>query len=392
MIKILWSQYSLLKLTHNKHPIDNIRIFRDMGSSTTHGHDTYIVCRALPSLSSLSDEDLKHAINDSIEIYLHDLEAFDRALPAHFHRKSKAAWFDLTCATVHLCNLISNFCLCKRQAAAMIQHINLLYRVDDFMETLVDAYGISEISVAFEALQRCFQPYLGSPTRGITRSRPGLRRIDSPVESLPSIAKPIAFECDLQDVIARMHTYPISEANSQDRHWYSLELYDFMVAQLEQLDSELPRTLTPGQLHKWITNVGARSVGTNYMFAMFTCLVSADSIIKESLWKTPSSLYLAQEFAQQISVEFRILNDVGGRVRDRRDGTMSSCTLVQDGEVAELLNIAEVAAERSAVLLEELVRGAEDGRRMRNLLGMFRGSVKMSGELYMADEPNRGPS
>lgn len=277
----------------------------------------------------------------------------------------------------------------------MMQHIDLLYRVDDFMETLVDAYGITDMSIAFEALQRCFQPYLDSSTCAITRSRPGLRRIDSPVEFLPSIAKPIAFERDLQDVIARTHSYPISEASEQDRQWYSLELYDFLLAQLEQLDCELPKTLTPGHLHKWITNVGARSVGTNYMFAMFTCLVSADAVdgvVKESPWKIPSSLYLAQEFAQQISVEFRILNDVGGRVRDRRDGTMSSCTLVQDGEVAELLNIAEVAAERSAVLLEELVRGAEDGRRMRNLLGMFRGSVKMSGELYMADEPNRGPS
>jgi hypothetical protein len=277
----------------------------------------------------------------------------------------------------------------------MMQHIDLLYRVDDFIETLVDVYGVSDISVAFEALQRCFQPYLGSPTRGITRSRPRLRQIDSPVESLPSIAKPIDFERDLQDVVARMHSYPISEANSQDRHWYSLELYDFLVAQLEQLDSELPETTIPGQLQKWITNVGARSVGTNYMFAMVTCLVSADNVdgvVKESLWKTPSSLYLAQEFAQHISVEFRILNDVGGRVRDRRDGTVSSCSLVQEGEYAELLKIEELAAERSAVLLEELVRGAEDGRTVRDLLGMFRGSVKMSGELYMADEPNRGAS
>jgi hypothetical protein len=192
-----------------------------------------------------------------------------------------------------------------------------------------------------------------------------------------------------------MHSYHISEANSQDRQWYSLELYDFLLAQLEQLDSELPKTTIPGQLHKWITNVGARSVGTNYMFAMFTCLVSADKVddvVTESLWKTPSSLYLAQEFAQQISVEFRVLNDVGGRVRDRRDGTMSSCTLVGSEEYAELLKIAELAAERSAVLLERLVEGAEDGRRMRDLLEMFQLSVKMSGELYMADEPNRGAS
>jgi hypothetical protein len=189
-----------------------------------------------------------------------------------------------------------------------------------------------------------------------------------------------------------MHSYPISEANSQDRNWYSLELYDFMIAQLEQLESELPKTLAPGQLHKWITNVGARSVGTNYKFAMFTCLVSADEVVKENLWGTPNSPYIAQEFAQQISVEFRVLNDVGGRVRDRRDGTMSSCSLVQKGEYAELLKIAELAPERSPVLLEKLAEGADDERRLRDLLGMFRRLVRMLGELYMAGEPNKGAS
>lgn len=269
-----------------------------------------------------------------------------------------------------------------------MQHINLLYRVDDFMETLIDAYGISDMSVTFEAIQRCFQPYLGPSTCRTIPSRHGRAKVDSPVEGLAPISRPLDFERDLQDVIARMHSYPMSEASPQDRQWYSLELYDFMIAQLEQLDSELPDTVAPGQLHKWLTGVGARSAGTNYMFAMFTCLVSAEEV-GETLWRTTSSLYLAQEFAQQVSVEFRVLNDVGGRVRDRKDGTMSSCTFVQDEEYTELLKIAEFAAERSKVLLEKLVEGIDDGRRMRDLLEMFRRSVRVSGELYMADEPNR---
>jgi hypothetical protein len=286
----------------------------------------------------------------------------------------------------------------------MMQHIDLLYRVDDFMETLVDAYGIMDLSVAYEALHPCFRPYLSSYACKSTRSRPGLRRIDSPIEGKSSIANPIQFEHDLQDVIERMHCYPITSAPPQDRQWFSLELYDFLLAQLEQLSTALPnpKAVAPGQLHKWITNVGARSVGTNYMFAMFACLVSAEGKVKgegESLWRSASELYTAQEFAQQISVEFRILNDVGGRVRDRREGTMSCCALVEDedGGIEELLAIAEGAKERSAVLLEGLVRLAEDGvdgggegRRMRELLEMFRGCVRVSGEIYMVDEPNRG--
>lgn len=267
-----------------------------------------------------------------------------------------------------------------------MQHIDFLYRVDDFMETLIETYGVSDLSIVADALERCFQPFLYSSARS-KRLRCKLRRVDSPVEESAPVADPLRLEQDLQDVVERMHRHPISNASEQDRQWYSLELYDFLIAQLEQLDSELPEIVAPGQVHKWVTDVGARSVGTKYMFAMFTCLVSAEE--GKSPWRTASSLYLAQEFAQQISVEFRLLNDVGGRVRDRRDGTMSSCTLVHDGEYTELLKIADYAAEGSAVLLERLAGTTTDERRTRALLEMFRKSVRLSGELYMADEPNR---
>lgn len=270
----------------------------------------------------------------------------------------------------------------------MMKHVDLLYRVDDFMESLVPTYGILDMSDAFEALQRCLQPYLDSSACS-KPSRHGPRKIDSPVGNLAPIERPIQFEQDLQDVVKRMHGYPICEASEQDRQWYSLELYEFLFAQLEQLESGLPNTVISGQVHKWITDVGARSVGTKYMFAMFTCLISAVEEDGKSLWTTASSLYLAQEFAQQISVEFRLLNDVGGRVRDERDGTMSSCNLVADHEYTELLRIAEYAAESSAMLLDRLARATDDEQRTRALLEMFRSSVRVSGELYMVGEPNR---
>ena len=362
-----------------------------MESIINQSHKTYLVGRTLPTFNCLSDKALKDAIETSIETYLPDLKAFDDALPPHLHRKSKAAWLEFTCVTIHVCNLLAGFCLTPEQAAAMMKHVDLSYRADDFMETVVDAYGILDISVVFEALERCFQPYVGSSVRS-KRTDHRSRKVDSPMEGLSPMKDPMQFEHDLRDVVERMHSYPICSASKQDRQWYSLELYDFLVAQLEQLDRELPKTAAPGQLHKWVTDVGARSVGTNYMFAMFTCLVSAEDGL--SPWKSASSLYLAQEFVQQISVEFRLLNDVGGRVRDMRDGTMSSCTLVPDGEYTELLEIADLAAESSAALLERLAgTSAGDERRTRSLLDMFRKSVRLSGELYMAnDEPNRAAS
>lgn len=271
----------------------------------------------------------------------------------------------------------------------MMKHVDLSYRADDFMETLVSAYGISDITTAFTALERCFRPYLG-PSMYNRRPCHGGPKIDSPIEGLSPISDSIQFELDLQDVIDRMHCCPICDAPEKDRQWYSLELYDFLVAQLEQLDSQLPKTKTHGQVHKWVSDVGARSVGTNYMFAMFTCLVSA--VEKESPWRTANELYLAQEFAQQISVEFRLLNDIGGRLRDQRDGTMSSCNLIADGEHTELLKIADHAALSSAALLDKLAKISSDEPRTRSLLAMFRKAVRLSGELYMANEPNRTAS
>lgn len=123
------------------------------------------------------------------------------------------------------------------------------------------------------------------------------------------------------------------------------------------------------------------------MFAMFTCLVSA--VEGKTPWKTTTELYLAQEFAQQISVEFRLLNDIGGRVRDQRNGTMSSCNLVADGEYVELLKIADYAALSSATLLDKLAKISANEQRTISLLEMFRKAVRLSGELYMANEPNR---
>ena len=127
-----------------------------MDSSTTRGHKTYVICKTLPIFSHVPDENLKNAINANIETYLPEQEAFDQALPDHFHRKSKAAWLGFTCVTVHVCNLLSNSCLSRRQATTMMHHIELLYRENDFLETLIDAYGVQDIPVAFEALQRCF--------------------------------------------------------------------------------------------------------------------------------------------------------------------------------------------------------------------------------------------
>jgi hypothetical protein len=364
---------------------------RNLDRPSQHGK-LYHICRTLPTFDDLPDRELDDVINSSVESHLTMLRAFDEGLPIHLRRKPQPAWLEFTCVTVHACNTMTGSYLSPRQATAMMQHIDLLYRVDDFMEALVEVYGIHDISAAYPILRRCFQPYLDlTPNVHAPHHEP--RKIDSPMKEHPAIERPIELEEDLKDVVERMHTYPITEAHEQDRQWHSLELYDFFVAQLQQLYSQPPKKFAPVKLHKWVTDVGARSAGTKYTFALFSCFIPR--LRGARCWNTPLQLYLAQEFAQQISVEFRLLNDIGGRVRDERDRTMSSCALVEGGDYSGLMQIAEHAASCSETLLDKLVNASVDAilpdevARVRGLLDLFRKSVRLSGELYMANEPNR---
>jgi hypothetical protein len=82
-------------------------------------------------------------------------------------------------------------------------------------------------------------------------------------------------------------------------------------------------------------------------------------------------------------------------VRDERDRTMSSCAFVRDGDYSGLMEIAGHAASCSQTLLEKLADSSIDSSlpgevvRVRGLLDLFRRSVRLSGELYMASEANR---
>ena len=357
------------------------------------GHvKTYRVCRTLPTFDCLSDRQLHDGIKSSIDIFLPTLRVLDEDLPVHLRRKVQAPWLEFTCVTVHICNWITGAHLDRRQATAMMQHINILYRVDDFMETLVEEYGVYDMSAVFTILRRCFQSCLDLSAIADTLHHDA-RNNDSPVKEFPAIEEPLKLEQDLREVIWCMYTYPIAKAHEQDRQWYSLELYDFFVAQLQQLDSQPPEEVNPGELRKWVTDVGARSVGTKYTFALFSCFIPTSTAAP--CWKTPIQLYLAQEFAQHVSVEFRVLNDIGGRARDERDRMMSSCAFVQDGDYTGLWEIAKYAASCSEMLLDKVVAASVDPSsrderaRVWGLLNLFRKSVRLSGELYIANEPNR---
>lgn len=312
---------------------------------------TYNVCRTLPTFSCLSNKDLLELVRASCSAYRSEIERFDTGLPNHLRREVKATWLEFTCVTVHVCNVLNGFCLNPSQAASMMRHINLLYRVDDFMETLQETYGVHDISAATDLITYCFQPYLNTTIE--KHAHHNATRIDSPLEEVPRIATSVELEQDFKTILELMHTSPIPEASPQDQHWYTLELHDFFLAQLDQLSYRAPSPAELTQLYKWVADMGARSVGTKYMFAGFSCMIAA-SRNQQICWPTALEMYLAQKFAQHVSVEFRLLNDVGGRVRDAREGTASCCSLVRVGEHAELGKIAAYEALCSERLILKL--------------------------------------
>lgn len=357
---------------------------------------TYSVCRKLPTFSCLSNQDLAAAIEDSVETYHAALQQFDKSLPKCLHKGIEATWLEFTCVTVHVCNLLNGFCLGPAPAAGMMRHIDLLYRVDDFMETMVETYGVHDISAAKGLVQSCFDPYLNTSNIEQHANLKAIR-IDSPLEDVPPITRLVELEQDLKQILEVMHASPISEASPQDRRWYSLELYDFFTAQLEQIAYKPSKPTAPTELYTWVTDIGARSVGTKYMFAGFSCMISA-SRDQEIRWPSAREMYMAQQFAQHVSVEFRLLNDIGGRVRDEREGTASSCSLVRAGEFGELEEIAAYEAECSQNLIRRMSEAsaardrADEASQTRRLLEFWRKTVRLSGELYMADDPTREPT
>jgi hypothetical protein len=352
------------------------------------------ICRKLNILEDVSNEVLQDAIRTSIEKHRPALLEFDESLPRHLHRKCEATWMELTCVTIYVCNLMTGFCLDAAQSATIIRHVHMLYRVDDFMETIVELYGVHDLSAVKAMLQSSFQPYLG--TSGyMMDSCDAPARIDSPTqEPTPLlINNPYQLQEDLNDVVERMHQAPICEASEKERQWYSLELYDFFLAQLDQAGGKTPTADNHGILYQWVNGVGARSIGTKYLFAAFACTISATK--RAPCWISSTEFYLAQDFAQHVSVELRLFNDIGGRVRDEREGTTSSCTLLHGQSLRELEEIAEHATACSISLLKHLEQASaklgrsEEAKEMYQLMECWRKAVRFSGELYMANDPTR---
>jgi hypothetical protein len=390
-----------------------------------HNHDddktiksTFRVLRSCKSLGDLDDEELLTLIGDSINTFSPSLRDYDASLPKHL-RAGKPKWIPMTCATIHISNTASDFNMDHKEALSFIKHVHLLYRFDDFLETIPSLYALHDVSSISGTIQDAFTvfdsssatPTACAPEPGSTRILRSRHDSSQDVTELDSLAGNGSLERDILELIELLHETPVRDASKFNQRWYTAELRRTMLAMVQQLiesspgpqssDEKKQRVVsdtTTGDsdtLRVWLHSTGAHSVGTNYQFAFLACLVSARD--QTPCWQGLEQQYLAQTFAQHVSTSWRIWNDLGGRVRDAGEGAFTSCNFAAGGSALDaLVRVADfeagcaVSAQRRLFELENY-GGKFTGRKSGSwcCLEFFRRAVHLSGEIYLAGDPTR---
>lgn len=359
--------------------------------------------RRCKSLEAVEPERLDDWIGDSIEKFSGPLFAFDESLPDYLRLDRGPIWIPMTCATIAISKSITGVSLDDMETLRFLENIHLLYRLDDFVETALEQYGIKDIGVLRKTLLRCFD--IVQTNRSNSNAGSSLPR-DSPMDesATMSFTGQDFLQRDMLGLLELLHQPTVKAAHCYNQMWYTTELREMLEAMIQQLvekaDPE-PRdsriTSPIGQeisLRSWLHGTGAVSVGTKYQFAFLACLVSARD--GAPCWQDAHKSYMAQAFAHHVSTSWCIWNDLGGRERDKEDGALTCVTMLGREELDTLSRIAEFEAE-CAILAqrkiartgswcqEELDKQPEDWY----LLEFFRKAVHLSGEIYMSGDPTR---
>lgn len=375
--------------------------------------ESFRVLRACQSLDSFGDDDLLSMISNSIGTFSASLHDFDLTLPNYLRvgGYGPPKWVAMTCTTIHIAKRISNFDMNEDEVLCFLKHIHLLYRFDDFVETIPSQYAIRELTSISVAILKAFEQFeVDNSTvdfsQKSTSNTSSSSIHDSGYEENQAgrLAGKGFLEHDMLDLIKRLHESPVRGASKYNQQWYSLELRQLLLAMVQQLsDSSDRRTndqsprdaIQPNKnLRMWLHDTGAPSVGTNYQFAFLACLVSARN--QSPCFQGPEERYFAQAFAQHVSASWRIWNDVGGRVRDEEEGASTSCSFTAKNDMQSLMKLANFEVECAILAQNRLSELAEQSRneerddfRAWNCLEFFRQAVQQSGDIYMAGDPTR---
>jgi hypothetical protein len=370
---------------------------------------SFRILRSCQSLKVVSDDALLDLISKSIQTFATPVYDFDINLPQYLHANcgGKPQWVPMTCATIHISNVISDFGMSEKEVLCFIRHVHLLYRFDDFLETIPSVYSINDVSSIVSTIFIAFERFDSGDTA--SDSNPDLSSTETPLparnhcqdgKSNELVAREV-LEHDMLDLIKLLHASPVTDASQYNQAWYTAELRRLLIAMAQQLleqRSKNPSAATSKDtwttLRTWLHSTGATSVGTCYQFAFLACLISARD--QNSYWHGTQQQYLAQTFAHHVSAGWRIWNDIGGRVRDEQEGAFTSCSFVPESDLKSLMLIADYEADCTLVAQRKLcellshsqaekIEGYSDWKGLE----FFRKAVHLSGEIYTAGDPTR---
>jgi hypothetical protein len=383
---------------------------------------TFRVLRSCKSLTDLDDEQLLSMTSESIDAFSKPLYDYDASLPKHLNT-GKPKWIPMTCATIHISTITSQFDMDDKEALCFMKHVHLLYRFDDFLETIPELYGFHDLAGISDTIHDAFKIFDSSLATDTTASDSESNSTGSSNSKHDSFRHGTTLDClagqsflehDVLELIELLHETPVRAASDFNQRWYTAECRRTLLAMVQQLVEKSPGRRRPGDgrqqqqqralpednratLRTWLHSTGADSVGTNYQFAFLACLVSARDRVP--CWQGLEEQYLAQTFAQHVSASWRIWNDLGGRVRDEEEGAFTSCSFAVGGAALdELASIADFEAACIVLVQQRLVElsdcygqemlSGRESRRWR-CLEFFRKAVHLSGEIYLAGDPTR---
>lgn len=186
------------------------------------------ILRSCQSLKVISDDAL---LSKSIQTFARPIYDLDINLPQYLRGNcgGEPQWVPMTCATIHISNVISDFGMSEKEVLCFIQHVHLLYRLDDFLETIPSTYSINDVSSIISTIFIAFERFDSRDTA--FDPDPDLCSIDTPLlarnhcqdgKSNELVARRV-LEHDMLDLIKLLHASPVADASQYNQDWYTAE-------------------------------------------------------------------------------------------------------------------------------------------------------------------------
>lgn len=298
------------------------------------------------------------------------------------------------------------------------------FRVDEYMETTIAALGeekFEEVKAITRALCNQWnaeQTFLSngaatSTTSHLPISYPAPPAPPSPHETPAPLATSPPTVANVRDALSSYIQTTLGHprvacAPNHTRSALSTALLTFLNSHIDQSltntaffpkgptspSSPTPQPRSSRSFTEWLRTIAAPSVSAPFSFTFLTCLIGG--------FPTPTTRYLATDFAERVALMSRMYNDLGSIARDRAEGNVNCVDFAelndsQSPEIAKRRLVELAQYERDAAgwigarLVGELRNGEErDKGRKVDAVRLLLGVSELYADMYeVRDLSNR---